>query len=302
MKQDGDYDKEDPWGAMSRSEVAEGSSRDTDIISLEEIGQGVSHAQAKQQAHEDALDSPPLSPVMSGARSISVASSESEYDMGPTKGKGRPGEPTGQPTHTSMGNSDGSHVDEVGRSLRSGVMDSQEAIHPALRDGYASSKEWDTPPTRSKSPTSPRDRSPQTRLSLHSVRAGLADSDEDDEHSSGNEGAHGKIPHWGRDTMHHAPGHEEKEDDFDSASSVYSQSDGDDDCAEHNEHDEHDEHRLEGQKYASPEELKAAKFPSDGKVTSVELQSILKLKAQGGQMATTQAREGKTKSDTNFFY
>ncbi|KAL9597373.1 MAG: hypothetical protein Q9219_005182 [cf. Caloplaca sp. 3 TL-2023] len=88
MKENGDYKKEDPWGALSRLEVGEGSSRVMNLPSLEEIGQGVTHDQIKEQVEKRAAVSPPSSPDRASDRSVSP---ELGYDTGPTKGKAVPG-------------------------------------------------------------------------------------------------------------------------------------------------------------------------------------------------------------------
>ncbi|KAL8943434.1 MAG: hypothetical protein Q9216_001072 [Gyalolechia sp. 2 TL-2023] len=93
MKQDGNYEKEDPWDAMSTAEVGEGSSRGAALPSLEEIGQGVTHDQVKEQGRKSVSVSPPSSPERTEDRANPAASSEPGNDSNPAKGKGVPGRP-----------------------------------------------------------------------------------------------------------------------------------------------------------------------------------------------------------------
>ncbi|KAL8950444.1 MAG: hypothetical protein Q9222_003512 [Ikaeria aurantiellina] len=103
MKERGNYQKEDPWGAMSRVEVAEGSSRQTALPSLEEIGQGLTHAETTAQNKERIYRSLSPSPDRSHTESDS---DDSEDHTGLAKGKGRSGEPLVQPPHQITAESD----------------------------------------------------------------------------------------------------------------------------------------------------------------------------------------------------
>ncbi|KAL8667509.1 MAG: hypothetical protein Q9202_000725 [Teloschistes flavicans] len=106
MKQNGDYEKTDPWGAMSRPEIGTGSSKDAAVASLEEIGRGVSHAQAKQYAEEEST------------ASDAASGTEEEYDFGPSKGKGRAGEPMRQHPTAAILEADTSEDEDRAPSAR----------------------------------------------------------------------------------------------------------------------------------------------------------------------------------------
>ncbi|KAL8848537.1 MAG: hypothetical protein Q9221_006426 [Calogaya cf. arnoldii] len=80
MKQNGEYAKEDPWGALSRVEVAAGSSKDSTLQSLEKIAGHGSYS--KQYQAEDGFLTAP-----------SPSAEDSDDDTGASKGKGRAGEP-----------------------------------------------------------------------------------------------------------------------------------------------------------------------------------------------------------------
>lgn len=93
MKQSGHYENKDAWGALSRVEVAEGSSKDPSLQSLEEIA---GHHPSYKGSDED-QQTEPDSPV---ARTPSPDGDEqqgtpedSDDDTGAAKGKGRAGEP-----------------------------------------------------------------------------------------------------------------------------------------------------------------------------------------------------------------
>ncbi|KAI4263774.1 MAG: hypothetical protein L6R42_001082 [Xanthoria sp. 1 TBL-2021] len=92
MKQSGDYKKQDPWGALSRVEVAEGSSSDPTPQPLEAIAGHRSHAphEKEQQAEDEFSDAP--SPLPDRYGQLGMAE-DSDDDTGAAKGKGRAGEP-----------------------------------------------------------------------------------------------------------------------------------------------------------------------------------------------------------------
>ncbi|KAL8707523.1 MAG: hypothetical protein Q9220_007465 [cf. Caloplaca sp. 1 TL-2023] len=105
MKERGDYQKEDAWGALSRVETGEGSSGQAALPSLEEIGQGLTHAETTARNKERAYRSPSPSPDRRPAESDS---DDSEDHTGLAKGKGRAGEPLVQaamhhPSSTKLG-------------------------------------------------------------------------------------------------------------------------------------------------------------------------------------------------------
>ncbi|KAL8678475.1 MAG: hypothetical protein Q9186_005179 [Xanthomendoza sp. 1 TL-2023] len=86
MKQNGEYEKQDPWGAMSRIDVGEGSSSNVQKHTLEQIASGAAAGQI-QEPNVVASHSP--SPERRRQRSVSF---ESDDDTGDTKGKRRQGE------------------------------------------------------------------------------------------------------------------------------------------------------------------------------------------------------------------
>ncbi|KAL8907050.1 MAG: hypothetical protein Q9207_001662 [Kuettlingeria erythrocarpa] len=260
MKQDGQYNTEDPWGAMTRVEIAEGSSRGAYLPSLEEIGQGIMHAQAKH-AQEEALESPPPSPVRSGARPGSAASSEPQYDMGPTKGKGRSGVPIRQPSDAATVKSDGSDLDDdLSHSL------GRPAHVPQPDEGGAAEPGEGTDD----------------------------DLEEESDNHRVDRSKKGDIPHWGHETMHdhgnrkgkHQPGH---------SFGISHDAGSDIEDEDEDEEEEEDEDEDEGQALASPEELQAARLPPALKWTKVQLQSYLRRKDGEGQLAMIQHRTGAVK-------
>ncbi|KAL8911440.1 MAG: hypothetical protein Q9171_003373 [Xanthocarpia ochracea] len=105
MKQNGDYKKEDPWDALSRTGVAEGSSSDSGVVPLEEIA-GVyhSHANSQQQTQDELPDAPSPSSDRSRRRAMSE---HSDDDTGAAKGKGRIGESLAQRPVEATAESDG---------------------------------------------------------------------------------------------------------------------------------------------------------------------------------------------------
>lgn len=86
MKQNGDYDKDDPWGALTEGDNAEGASRSGHGHTLEEIAGGFTNAEKKAAQRSPSADT--ISPERPRSRSSSP-----EVDFGPSKGKGRPGQP-----------------------------------------------------------------------------------------------------------------------------------------------------------------------------------------------------------------
>ena len=93
MKQSGDYEKKDAWGALSRVEVAEGSSKDPCLQSLEEIA---GHHPSYKRSDEDQQTEPdsPVGRLPSADRDEQQGAMEdSDDDTGAAKGKGRAGEP-----------------------------------------------------------------------------------------------------------------------------------------------------------------------------------------------------------------
>ncbi|KAL8721722.1 MAG: hypothetical protein Q9225_001672 [Loekoesia sp. 1 TL-2023] len=266
MKQNGDYEKEDPWGAMSRTEVAEGSSRGANLPSLEEIGQGVTHDQVKEQVHESASVSPPSSPERAGDRSKSAAPSYFEYDTGPVKGKGHPGRPIRPLAHvTTVEDAESDDEDRFYHSSKKSakLSDSGEEVSDEEEDDNDDEAHHHQLHKSKKLPGHP---------------PSLSEDEADDQgHFSGDEGAHGKGYHRGR-AMHRDHSDEESDhfDDMDDASDV---SDAGSD--------------EEGDDLAKPKELKAAGLAEDAEMTKVELQRHMRRKVEEGRIALMQSKKGE---------
>ncbi|KAL9033084.1 MAG: hypothetical protein Q9214_007677, partial [Letrouitia sp. 1 TL-2023] len=112
MKQNGDYDKDDPWGALTEGDNAEGASKSGDGHTLEEIAGGFTNAEKKAAQRSPSADK--ASPERPRSRSSSP-----ETDFGPSKGKGRSGErerarpETDDDSESEDGDEDGAvHSDE----------------------------------------------------------------------------------------------------------------------------------------------------------------------------------------------
>ncbi|KAI4146628.1 MAG: hypothetical protein L6R39_003383 [Caloplaca ligustica] len=239
MKQNGDFDKEDPWGAMSRTEVAEGSSRGADLPSLEEIAYGMKHSDSDQHA----AVSPPSSPEMTGGRPRSAGSLESDDDLGPAKGKGRLGEPIRQPAHAAMVDSDESDTEETphNKSKKSGHLVMHQAEEETDSEAGTADEEDDEEDKVSHRLHQSKERPPHA--------PSVSDDDEDDEkHFSGNEEAHGKAPRWGQGTAHHTDSDEEFDPGSDGLSDA--ESDGED------EHGQNDKHSNKGKAAGAPTIIK----------------------------------------------
>ncbi|KAI4223781.1 MAG: hypothetical protein L6R36_005158 [Xanthoria steineri] len=112
MKQSGTYKERDPWGALSRVEVAEGSSNDPTPQPLEVIAGHAGHAphEKGQQAEDDFSDAA-SSPPRWGRQG--ATSGDSDDDTGAAKGKGRAGEPLAARAAEAAAESDDS--DEEGQ-------------------------------------------------------------------------------------------------------------------------------------------------------------------------------------------
>ncbi|KAL8986164.1 MAG: hypothetical protein Q9205_000323 [Flavoplaca limonia] len=93
MKQSGDYENKDAWGALSRVEVAEGSSKDPSLQSLEEIA-GHHPSYKRSDEHQQTEPDSPVGRLPSADRDEQQGTTEdSDDDTGAAKGKGRAGEP-----------------------------------------------------------------------------------------------------------------------------------------------------------------------------------------------------------------
>ncbi|KAI4173324.1 MAG: hypothetical protein LQ343_003035 [Gyalolechia ehrenbergii] len=263
MKQNGDYEKEDPWGAMSRPEVGEGSSRGVTLPSLEEIGQGVTHDQVKQQARERASDSPPSSPERADDRSKPAASSEPDYDTSLAKGKGRPGRPIHPLSHiTTVEDAESDGEDRHPRSSKKSAEPSEfgeEADDNSEFDEESEAEEEET-----------------GRHGLHESKKlpgrqpSMSGNEADDQgHFSDDKRAHSKESRRGR--ARHRDHDDEGGDQFDDlydASNASSEAEDDD--------------------LATPEELKAAGLPGNSEMTKSEVQRHLHRKLVAGKLAMLQ--------------
>lgn len=260
MKQNGEYEKEDPWGAMSRPEVGEGSSHSVTLPSLEEIGQGVTHDQAKQQAREGAAASPPSSPAIDDDRSRRSASPEPEYDDSPSKGKGYPGRPTHPLSHvTTVEDNDADGEEELGHPSIKPVERSEFGEDD--EDSIASDEEGELELEETGHPGLHESRK------LPGQHPSMSDDEAIDQADfSGDDRTHDKEANRGR--SRHGDHDNEEEDDL---------HDGSDTGDERGEDD-----------LATPEELKAAGLPGNSKMTKLQVERALHRKLEAGKLAMMQ--------------
>ncbi|KAL8699194.1 MAG: hypothetical protein Q9201_006143 [Fulgogasparrea decipioides] len=281
MKRNGDYEKEDPWGAMSRVEVGTGSSRDAALPSLEEIGQGLTHAEAIQQTQNFAPESPPSSPERGGAAGKLDKhpnyESEDESDTVPGKGKGRLGEAVREHPSAATVDSDAS--------------DDEHAAHPTSKKAARrpdSDEDEEEDESEEEEEEEEEDEGDRTAHRGRQPRRAHGDSDEEDE-------GHAKIPNWSAtqpsDKRAHRKGSEDEHDEDDDASEEEDESDGHSDVD--GEDREHKEKEAGDVEFASPEDLKAAGFPPNTKMPKRQLQAILARKKREGDVAMTQHNRGE---------
>ena len=246
MKQNGEYEKEDPWGAMTEEDPGTGSSHDAAPHSLEAIAQGMTTMESTQQAMGYARGSPPSSPEIGAVGH----DSDEEYDKGPTKGKGRLGEPV--------------HVRHPAAAYDSGEDESED------EKGDEEIEDEDEE----------EDSEDKGKLIRHGHRKPRAEEESDAEEKKkakvpgwGAQDGHGKTPAQGKT----AQGKAHKEP------SEFEDSDDDDDSG-----DEDGEKTNDEMEYASPGELKAAGMPISAKMTKEQVQKVLARKGQEGSAAMTQ--------------
>ena len=219
MKQNGDYEKEDPWGAMSRAEVGEGSSRAVALPSLEEIGQGVTQEQVKEHNGRDTSVSLPPSPERDDSRSQPAPSWGTDYDFSPIKGKGR----AGMPMHplaqsVSAENIESDEEDELHhKNTKSGK-------HFDAHEESTDEEDYEEGEGEVEEDDEDDEGGEEDHHQLHGSgkQAGhhslVSDGELDEAHFSGDEGAHGEAVYRGRDK--HRAHSDDENDDFDHLSNA----------------------------------------------------------------------------------
>ncbi|KAL8738741.1 MAG: hypothetical protein Q9181_000496 [Wetmoreana brouardii] len=276
MKRNGDYEKEDPWGAMSRVEVGTGSSRDAALPSLEEIGQGLTHAEAKQQAQGFVPESPSSSPerVAAGGKSAKHPNhgSEEESDTVPGKGKGRLGEPVREHPPTA--------------TVDSNASDDEHAPHPTSKEvGRRPDSDEGEEEEESEEEEDEDEEDDRVAQRGRQPRRAHGDSDEEDE-------GHAKIPNWSAtQPSDNKKGSDDERDEDDDASEEEDESDGHSDVDD--EDGEHKEKKDGDVEFASPDDLKAAGFPPNTKMPKGQLQAILARKKRERDVAMIQHKKGE---------
>lgn len=269
MKQNGDYKKEDPWGAMSRLEVGEGSSHSVTLPSLEEIGQGVTHDQVKQQAGESA--SPPSSPERTDDGSRRSASLEPEYDASPSKGKGHPGRPVHPLSHvTTVEDDESEGEDEFGHPSKKS--EEQSEIGDEDDGSVVSDEEGELEPEEDI-----RHQGLHESKKLPGHHPSMSDDEADDQADfSGDDRAYDKEGNRGR-SRQRDHGEEEGGEEFDDL------------------HDNRDA-GIEGEDddLATPEELKAAGLPGNSKMTKAQVERVLRRKLEAERIAMMQFKKNET--------
>ncbi|KAL8652775.1 MAG: hypothetical protein Q9210_002490 [Variospora velana] len=279
MKQSGDYNKEDPWGAMSRPEIAEDTSSGASLPLLEDIGRGVVRRQTKERTEVD-VQSAPCSPETSGGRAGTAAFSESEYEMDPSKGKGEdhPDLPIRHPSYTATMGPITSEVEGVSRRA------SRKSTHILETD----EKEGESEEFEDDYNKEEKNAGHQSRRSRKGPAYAASASDEEDEderHVSGNEEADGKVPRWGFNTRND---NEEAQDDLD----------GDSTDSRQLQRETEDEHHGKSKKrpeFVSPEELMAADLHPSLEMTRGLFGEILKSKTPEERRIMTQSIAEKIK-------
>ncbi|KAL8642358.1 MAG: hypothetical protein Q9228_000943 [Teloschistes exilis] len=288
MKKNGDYEKTDPWGAMSRPEIGMGSSKNAAFASLEEIGRGVSHAQAKQYAEEEST----TSPVASEA--------EEEYDLSPSKGKGRAGEPVRQHPHAATlepENSDdeghGPSVGELASRLRarseedtdSDEKEEERLNHKATRRGHVTQR------NRKEDDDDEEEESEGVEQEEEDHDAARPGHRKQRDHVGSGEGAKGqaKIPDWSAPKQAAKGNAQQKskshrrEEEYEYSASEYSVDNDDDD-----DDDDEDKSGI-----ASPEECKAVGIPRDQGFTKERVRMIAARGKQSAELAMLQFQKGE---------
>ncbi|KAL9014381.1 MAG: hypothetical protein Q9173_000958, partial [Seirophora scorigena] len=282
MKESGQYDKDDPWGAMSRPEVAEGFSSDGSVASLEDIGRGVIRRHPKQYTQVDA-PSAPQSLGTSGGRAGTATVSESEYDVGPSKGKGRdrPDVPIRHPFHKAYVESDASDDEGVPRRFPkklAQILDSDEEKEESHGFEIDDDKEDE------------KARHPSRRCRMRPGSAGSVSDDEDEDRQqvSGNEEADGEVPRWGFDTRNDD---DEAQDDSDEDSAGSSQSQSSVEDERHGESEKRPD-------FVSPKQLMDANMHPSLELTRAQFEKIVRATTPEERMLATQSTAEKIQVET----
>ncbi|KAI4139014.1 MAG: hypothetical protein LQ341_004403 [Variospora aurantia] len=260
MKQSGDYSKEDPWGAMSRPEIAEDIFSAASLPLLEDIGRGVVGRQTKERTQVD-VQSAPCSPETSGGRAGTAASSESEYEINPSKGKVKdhPDLPIRHPSYTTNMGPNASDVEDVSRRAS---RKSTSILETHEEEGESEEFEDDY----DKEEKNAGHQSCRSRKRSAYAASASDEEDEDGRHVSGGAEADGKVPHWGFSTRND---NDEAQDDLhgDSADSRQLQRETE---------DERPRKSKKRREFVSPEELMAADLHPSLEMTRALFEEILK--------------------------
>ncbi|KAL8675039.1 MAG: hypothetical protein Q9168_000522 [Polycauliona sp. 1 TL-2023] len=188
MKQNGDYEKHDPWGALSRVEVGEGCSNHPDSRSLEEIAGHHSYSKEQPHAEDELSDAPPPSPDRDDG---------SDDDTGTAKGKGRAGEPVAARAVEAASDSD--RADDSDNSDHADDSDEEVEPEPTKKKKHEKKDEEDedkkahrkaaSPPDWSSGPSS-HPLAKQSRAKAEDDSDG--DSDDEEEEEEGPKASKGK--------------------------------------------------------------------------------------------------------------
>ncbi|KAL9029940.1 MAG: hypothetical protein Q9196_001888 [Gyalolechia fulgens] len=267
MKRNGDYEKEDPWGAMSRPEVGEGSSHGVSLPSLEEISQGVTHDQVKEQGRRSASGSAPSSPAIADDRPKTAACSEPEYDASLAKGKGLPDRPFRLLSHVNAAENVESGYED---RLRHSSKKSSEYSEPGEKEDDHSEFDDESEVEQDEDETGRQGLHKSKKLLGRRPSMGGDEDEADDQgHFSADDRAYSKESQRGR-ARHGDDGDEEGSR---SDQDLYDTSDVSDAGSEAEDGD-----------LATPEELKAAGLPGNSKMTKSQVQRHLHRKLEAGML------------------
>ncbi|KAI4281967.1 MAG: hypothetical protein L6R35_005514 [Caloplaca aegaea] len=273
MKQSGDYSKEDPWGAMSRPETAEDIFSAASLPLLEDIGRGVVGRQTKERTQVD-VQSASCSPETSGGRAGTAASSESEYEINPSKGKVKdhPDLPIRHPSYTANMGPNASDVEDVSRRAS---RKSTSILETHEEEGESEEFEDDY----DKEEKNVGHQSRRSRKRSAYAASASDEEDEDGRHVSGGAEADGKVPHWGFNTRN---GNDEARDDLDGDSADSRQ-------LQRETEDERPGKSKKRREFVSPEELMAADLHPSLEMTRALFEEILKNKTPEERRIMTQS-------------
>ncbi|KAL8841940.1 MAG: hypothetical protein Q9170_000720 [Blastenia crenularia] len=279
MKQNGDYEKTDPWGAMTRPEVGEGSSRDVASPTLENIATGVDIDPKKELAQKSSQVSLTSSPERAEDRSASAMPSNLDYDASPSKGKGRVSQsthPLAQVASAEDDESDEEKVDQASKhSARPADTDHENAgadagagVEEDTDDDEEGEEEAEDEAGEEEEKDGTEEEAHPQPNNLNKV-PGRPDEEDDRAHFSADESAENKGHHGDR-PIHRDVGEGERADSERDA--------GSDDKA--------------GEELASPEELKAAGLSGKEKISRTEAQRRKDRMVEVGQIALMQPEKG----------